>query len=52
MTGIDRGKVCKIIHSLIEKNVVLNADEVIALFKETEDFSNELFSYLDDMIQE
>ena len=37
---------------LIEKNVVLNADEVIALFKETEDFSNELFNYLDDMIQE
>jgi len=37
--------------SLIEKDVVLNANEVIKLFKETEVASKELFEILDDMVK-
>jgi len=36
---------------LIEKDIVLNADKVVELFKKTEDASKELFNYLDEMIK-
>ena len=37
--------------SLIGRDVVANADEVVKLFENTEDASKELFNYLDEMVK-